>query len=472
MYLRSRFFNFILISFIIFNLPQAEAANKLNGKCLKAGITVKSGSTELICIKNGKKLIWQLNDWQTSSEWNNASTASNYSTSVDNCKIKDLRTGSNIGVGAGSVGFPLRFNRMKPNGTVKVAIIPVNFPDSPKVNNPESYLKKYTTILNNRNNYLYGDRIKYEWTFLPEWLMMDKSAIYYAWDHPTVQSDGSRKSDGVNQLLSTEEQAGLIFSEAEKKLNLNEFDFFWIFTNPLEIRVPQGPEGDYRMNIKTKMSSNLSVNFYPIGNRVYSGKWGNWGIKGSTLEDTLAHEMAHFHGMLQHAPGNGWGWYISNNPTWETWLVGWRPDSEFFCVDKNDSWKNVSFNLSSIDLNSTGYKSGVIKISDSQVLVIESRRKGPFTTALPQSFSGITTYLVDTKKSGERWDGNFDKENDYYMAFLRIKGKSKPIPKYSNLAVWDENILAKQGEKFEYGGVRIELVKSEDFDSIRLTKLD
>ena len=58
------------------------------------------------------------------------------------------------------------------------------------------------------------------------------------------------------------------------------------------------------------------------------------------------------------------------------------------------------------------------------------------------------------------------------MAFLRIKGKSKPIPKYSNLAVWDENILAKQGEKFEYGGVRIELVKSEDFDSIRLTKLD
>lgn len=471
MHMKSGFFYFLLISFLLLNLPQSEAANKINNSCLKVGNTVKSRSAELICTKNGNKLVWQLNDSKTSTAWNSAPTISNYSTSVDTCKIRDLRTGSNIGVGAGSVGFPLNFNRIKPNGEIKVAVIPVNFPDSPKVSSPEFYLKKYISILNDRNNYLYGDRIKYEWTFIPDWLMMEKSAVYYAWDHPTVQSDGSRKSDGVNQLLSTEELAGLIFSEAEKKLNLTEFDFFWIFTNPLEVRVPQGPVGDYRMNIRTNLKSKLNVSFYSLGNRVYSGKWGNWGIKGSSLEDTLAHEMAHFHGMLQHAPGNGWGWYISNNPTWESWLVGWRPDSEYFCIDKDESWSFINFNLSSIDLNSTGFKSGVIKLSDSQVLVIESRRKGPFTTALPQSFSGITTYLVDTQKSGERWDGNYEKENDYYMAFLRTKDNSKLIPKYSNLAVWDENIIAKQGEKFEYGGVQIELTKSGNFDSIKVTKL-
>jgi len=458
----------LLLAFI---LP-ANAASKLNSSCSKVGNTARISTMNLICSKDGKKLIWQQNIWSTSSSWNNASNLTTYRSQTDLCKIKDLRTGTNIGLGAGSVGFPLKFNRIKPNGTVKVAVLPVNFPDSPKVDSPNSYLNKYISLLDNRNKYLYRDRIKYEWTVLTDWLMMDKSAVYFAWDHPTVQSDGSRKSDGVNQILSTQEQASLIFSEAEKKINLKDFDFFWIFTNPVEDRVPQGPEGDFRMDITTKQSGKLNLNFYPLGNRLYSGKWGNWGIKGSTLEDTLAHEMAHFHGMIQHAPGNGWGWYISNNPTWETWLTGWRPDSEYFCLDKAENWKSVNVNLSSIDLNSTGYKSAVIRLSDSQVLVVESRRKGPFTTALPESFSGITVYLVDTTKSGERWDGNFDKEYDYYMAFLRIKGKLKPVPKFNNLAVWDENIYAKQGEKFEFGDIRIELTKSGDFDSITISKLN
>jgi hypothetical protein len=390
---------------------------------------------------------------------------------VETCKLRDLREGAAAGIGAGAVGFPLKYNRMKPNGIVKVAFIPINFPGSPAVDKPETYLRKYIDLLDQRNTYLYGDRIKYQWTFIPDWLMMPKSAEFFASDHSTVQGDGSRKSDGVNQILSTDEQLKMIFSSAERQLDLNSFDFFWLFTNPLEAKVPQGPaSGDKGLTINTD-TSQYNLNFYALGNRLYSGQWMLWGIPGSSLQDTLAHEMAHFHGMIQHAPGNGWGWYISNNPTWETWLTGWRPDSDYVCFDIKENWKTVTFDLSAIDLNSTGFKSGVIKLSDSKALIVESRRSGPYTTALPKNIAGITVYLVDTKKSGERWDGNLEKENDYYLAFQRIKGASHPIPKYSNLAVWDENIIAYQGDAFEFNNIRIELSKSSSYDTVKVSKL-
>lgn len=456
------------------SVNSATAAVKAGSSCPKSGNMTSAAGKNFTCTRSGKKLVWILINSSKPNPVpanNNSPVQVSNNSPVENCKIKDLRVGKDIGVGAGAVGFPLAYNRMKPNGLVKVAIVPVNFPNSPKVDKPESYLRKYLDLLDQRNTYLYGDRIKYEWTFIPDWLMMPKNAEYFASDHVTVQSDGSRKSDGVNQLLSTDEQLRMIFTEAEKQITLNDYDFHWIFTNPLESKVPQGPVAGNLNQTFTTDKSKYSLNFYALGNRVYSGQWMLWGIKGSTLQDTIAHEMAHYHGMLQHAPGNGWGWYISNNPTWEAWLTGWRPDSEYVCFDVKEDWQTTTFNLSAIDLNSTGFKSGVIKISDSQALVIESRRSGPFTTALPKTLAGITVYLVDTKKSGERWDGNLAKENDYYLAFLRIKNPDHAVPKYSNLAMWDENIIAYQGDRFEYGNVRIELIKSAGFDTIKLSKI-
>ena len=188
------------------------------------------------------------------------------------------------------------------------------------------------------------------------------------------------------------------------------------------------------------------------------------------IHDIVAHEIAHYQGLIQHAPGNGWGWYISNNPAWEAWLAGWRPDSEFACFDSGGSWKNAEVKLASLDLNNQGYKAAVIKVSPSKAIVIESRRKGPFITALPENLAGITAFVVDTSVNPERYDGDVSKEELYYAWFLRIKSNKYPLYEFKNIAMWDENIIAYQGDYFEYAGVKIELVKSGSFDSIRISK--
>lgn len=432
-----------------------------NSYCLEPGQLIISSGKQFSCrYISEKKSLWI----QVSGN-NDAPLIAINNSKVETCKIQDLR--SNKFIGNGNVGFPMTTNAIKPNGLVKVAVLPVNFPDSPRVNSPSSYWKPYSDLLDQRNVYLYDDRIKYEWSIPSEWLMMSKGAEYFASDHVTIQADGSRKSDGVSQILSSEEQANLIFSEAEKFLKIEDYDFFWIFTNPLETRVPQGPYGRFQ-DVKTAKTLYKRLNFYMLGNRLYSGAYHLGPI--GTLQDTIAHEMAHFHGMIQHAPGNGWGWYVSNNPTWESWIAGWRPDSQYVCLDATQTWKEAQFHLSAIDLNSKGFKSGVIKISDSQVLVVESRRPGPFTTALPKSISGITVYIVDTTKSGDRWDGNVDKELDYYMVFLRNDAGKYPIQKYQNLAVWDENIIAYQGDSFSYKNIKVTLMKSSDFDTVLVSK--
>lgn len=513
----------ILVLFLLAPLNSAVSATppKPGAICNKAGATQNYNGKKFTCVKKGKKLIWNsgttaaknpltnsspplstpstpqnpsiieytscanvgeltqasgkqfscvyIKDkkqvWIQTSGSNDAPKTATNNSNVETCKIRDLR--ANKYIGNGNVGFPISTNAINANGTIKVAVLPVNFSDSPKVESPRSYWKPYSDLIDERNRYLYEDRIRYEWTIPNQWLMMPKTAEYFASDHVTVQADGSRKSDGVNQILSSEEQANLIFSEAEEILNIGEYDFFWIFTNPLETRVPQGPYGRFQ-DVKTKKALYKNLNFYMLGNRIYSGSYHLGPI--GTMQDTIAHEMAHFHGLIQHAPGNGWGWYVSNNPTWESWIVGWRPDSQYVCLDATQAWKEAKFDLSAIDLNSKGFKSGVIKVSDSQVLVIESRRPGPFTTALPKSISGITAYLVDTTKSGERWDGNIDKELDYYMYFLRNDGNGYPIQKFQNLAVWDENIIAYQGDSFTYKNIKITLSKSGDFDSVLVTK--
>ncbi|MFZ9115016.1 MAG: hypothetical protein ACO24D_18025 [bacterium] len=423
--------------------------------------TTYDGSTYECRFKSGANKAYVL-----VTDKNNAPRDLVGSSQTSLCKIRDQRA---VDGGGGSTGFPMERNLIKASGSVKVAVIPITYPDSKTPEDTVKFFKPTFDLIDQRNQYLYGDRIKYEWTIIPNWLMMPLESKYFAWDHPTVQADGTRKSDGQAQLISDSEQTFHIFSAAEKFININDFDFFWIMSNPLEAKVRFSGYGRNR-NITTATKTYLNKNYYGFGYASLGAEKALHNGRMGTLSDTIAHEMAHFHGMVQHAPGNGWGWFVSSNPSWESWLAGWRTDDQIACFDSTSGFKEGSLYLSSMDLNSTGYKAAVVKVSSTEALIVESRRKGPYMSTFADGFAGITVTHFDATKSGERWDGNFEKEKDYYLYFLRINQTraSTNHPAFEFLG--DENIVAFEGESFTYNGVTISLVESGSYDKIRISK--
>ena len=380
--------------------------------------------------------------------------------SVEMCKIQDARP---YPLGGGVVAFPMRYNRMQTNGVVDVAIVPIDYPDAVASGKPAEWLQIHLDMLDQRNRDLFGNRIQYRWHIPDNWLRMPMTAKNYNQDHATVQADGSRKLDGTETLRTRDEQLTEIFTEAEKVLDIEQMDFFWIFSNPYAEDVPFPP--GYYQDITTATKTYKDVSAYGLGFWTYNS---HTVYPAPAKFEGFAHEMQHAHGLIQHAPGNGWAWFEGTNPTWESWLAGWRPDSEFACLDGTKP-VDTAVSLSSMDLTSSGFKSLVIKVSATEVLVVESRRNGLYTRAIPKGFAGITVYNVNATKLGERWDGNLEKEQDYFAYFLRNNRGTYPNPKQFGPFLGDENVIAYQGDSFTYRGITITLESSGDYDTVKIS---
>ena len=423
--------------------------------CYRPGDRVTNSSGYLECrYMQGRKLQFvQL------SGSNDAPKLTSGLSSVEMCKLRDQR--NQIG-GGGSTAFPMQYNRIQTNGIVDIAVVPIDFPDSAAPGKPADLLQEHIDTINKRNEEIYGNRIQYRWHIPENWLRMSRNAEYYNQDHQTVQPDGSRKSDGTKTLLTKEEQLTEIYTEAEKVLDIDAMDFFFLYSNPYEPDVQFGP--GYLDDITTATKTYRSVASYPLGYWAFNGHFTQNGVP---LAAWMAHEIQHFHGMVQHAPGNGTQWHEGIASTWETWVAGWRPDSEYACVDGTKA-TDTTVNLSSMDLPSSGFKSLVIKVSNTEVLVVESRRDGIYNPSMTPGVAGISVYNVDATKAGDRWDGNAAKELDYYAYFLRNNRNSLPsIAGGPNLG--DLNIIGYEGDSFTYRGITITLESSGDYDTVKIS---
>lgn len=378
--------------------------------------------------------------------------------SVEMCKMRDQRP---VLGGGGSTAFPMQYNRVQTNGTLDIAIVPIDFPDSPAPGKPEDLIIEHIEMLNQRNKDLYGERFQIRWHIPDQWLRMSKEAKYYNQDHETVQPDGSRKKDGTRTLLTADEQLSEIYTAAEKVLDIAAMDYFFTYSNPYEPDVQFGP--GYINDIKTATRTYRGVSSYPLGFWAFNA---HQPLLGIPMFDWFAHELGHAQGIVQHAPANGTQWYYGVNTTWEAWVAGWRPDSEYACLDATKS-VDAEIALSSMDLPSSGYKSIVIKVSPTEVLVVESRRKGLYNIAFPVGFAGIAVYNVDATKTGDRWDGDLSREKDYYAYFLRNNRGTYPVnPPGPNLG--DENVIGYEGDSFTYRGITVTLTDSGDYDTVTI----
>jgi hypothetical protein len=220
----------------------------------------------------------------------------------------------------------------------------------------------------------------------------------------------------------------------------------------------------------TASSATMFLKNYPI--------WSWW-----------LHENLHFHGLTGHAPNDSVGLNIMTNQwgsslplgTWDQMTMGWNDPLGTYCVDY-DSLSKSTVTMSPLERSEKGMKSILIKLSDHEVLVVESRRRDKWSSGfngypgLPKGFYGLIVYKVDTAMNGNRVDeptGARDWRDQssafaYYIRNPKVDHGSGMDLAYS--PPFDRNFLIYEGETLSYRGVNIKLVQSGDNDKVEISK--
>jgi hypothetical protein len=127
--------------------------------------------------------------------------------------------------------------------------------------------------------------------------------------------------------------------------------------------------------------------------------------------------------------------------------------------------------LASVDRNGAGIKSAMIKISEHEVLVVESRKNVDWSSSWPSDANGLLVYKVDTKKDNDRTGestGDTGNEPRYskWAYFLAPDG----VKLEGNQSRDFKNYLIREGRTLTDSGVKITLVKLGDEDVIQIQK--
>lgn len=385
---------------------------------------------------------------------------------VEECKIRDQRPVGRRG--GGSTAFPRSEERIPASGVVNVAIVPIDYPDAPGTGAPIEWIQEHLNKIDEWTQFFTDGRLKYNWVISDQWIRMPKDAKWYVWDHPRIVN--GKYILGEKQLQSDYDQAYQVFTEADKYFELEKIDFAWVFSYPGASEVDWAPA--YAMNQKVPTANGTyPLSYYSIGTFLYAKNPNT--DHNRPLWITMLHEMGHAHGLAGHAPGNGWAYDVMSSGStlsaWNGWLVDWIPDEEFVCIDGTKPATHQVV-LDSVDLNRGGTIALVIRLSSSEVIVVESRRKGPFSIDFPEGLAAITGTYVNSKRIFQRFDSNFEKEMDYFSYFIRAEGTKRSfVPAGPDLG--NRNVLGYPGDTLVHENIRIRIIESNEFDTIEIEVL-
>ena len=166
------------------------------------------------------------------------------------------------------------------------------------------------------------------------------------------------------------------------------------------------------------------------------------------------------------------GWDIMSNQggatrtitAWLRWLAGWLDDSQVICQTK-ESLSNDLFSLSPINQVSGNVETLIIKMSESKVLVLESRRHDSyFDIETGVNKDGVLAYTVDATLASAQ--GN--------QQLLSPRDITKYLEQKNSWPDWRElDVVLYQGDKLVFEGLEITNVRSaSDADLIQVRNLD
>ena len=437
---------------------------RVGARCLRMGQVMSlGGSRGLECRRvAGNKLAWMA----VSSNPRTPSQAF-VSENIEKCQIKDFVNYTPGVWTGGDLGYPA-YGEMPALGPVNIAIIPIDFSDNPGGAAPSFLRAQMRTADRWIKQYSHG-KMRYVWDFKNRWVRAPKASRFYDLTKKYIGPDGSYILNEKEDFQSREEAISQLFQAAEKTHDLSKAEFvFFVLPRNIGKKVEFGPDGR-NVVVKTERAT------YQLG----FGTSAGFSHSVGQLWHQWLHETLHSHGLIGHAPGNEYPYNImafdggpgQSLTAWDTFILRWFDDRQVACFDI-ETLDKQRVTLTSMDVAKPGVKTAMVRLSEHEMIVIESRRKSTFTRGFPNGFYGVQAYYLNTKHDGQRYDYGLGREIEkkYFAYYLfvdsRDHGFGQPsVGRPSNL-----NVVAYLGDTMTYKGVRIKFSESGDHDIVEISK--
>lgn len=455
--------------------------------CPKSKInTVKDNK---ICIKNGNVYRWAIKNSNTNiipilptpektvdtkiDVSNNDLVYKNPSApsdNIENCKIKEINLNGPRNGRAGPDGalipLPSGFPRVTPatqyTGTVKWALIPIDFPDLKGDADFRSRIDNQTKKLTDWYSTVSYGKLTIEWSILNQWVSLPNSTKNYEIalsanlkDSDAGQSlflDAIKASDplfnysGIQQVI-------FILPKGQTFVKEGSQGFPWDKT-VIELRTQEGPIYGYAMAGKI---------FEEQGREL----WSYW-----------AHEFGHSISLPHIGYSRGDGippfnpWTLmggQDGPSkelsgWERFLIGWMDDDQIYCKTLNVN-QQVSLSTVPINRKTSGINLAIFPLPSGKALLIESRRVTEFSCKTPTNWDGVMAYV---------YDPNLSHGQDFLLPISPANrnkeyAECNGVKLYNGAQLWSDVLLHK-GDKITIEGFTVEVLDSKNLDNIIVKK--
>jgi M6 family metalloprotease-like protein len=466
----------LLIALALTLIPDAaESAQKITPgstcKVLKQKVVyLKKTYT---CTKSGNKLVWNKGVAVKRStptpkptptptptptpkiESITDSPPSQPSSDVSFCKINEISSNRPRFENSLPTGFPRStFPFATKTGTVKWALVPIDFSDIKGEPNFRSRVDDQMSLLSEWFNTVSEGKFKVEWIVADKWTTLPGRSS----DYKIAFSDGPDRSPEIAEFWRK------AISETDKSFDYTNVQTVNFILPLAQTVVTEGLQGfPWEQAVKNYVTQEGKISSFSIPgvffnslNRQY---WSYWAHE-------FGHAMALPHIGSSREPNPFLGLDIMGNQDgytreltgWMRFVAGWLDNEKVYCQELQ---KLVSTDLTLVPLSGSknGIKMAVIPISDSKALIVESRRETKFSCNMPTKKNGVLTYVYDATRS----------HGENFLIPLTPAGRSNESSSNCPVSPYPDPIL-RQGEKMKFEGVMIEVLESKDMDRIRISK--
>ena len=372
------------------------------------------------------------------------------------CQIADQRVNRTQPY---AVGFPRSLEDTKTSGNLRLVLVAVDFADAAGTEEEFINAQKQIDRFNEFLAFESGGKLTATWEFTKTWSRMPRPSTGY----PIVFGNSSGDDQFMNDMISV--------TDSRTNYSSNDFTFILIPKNAKEFPGLEGFYSNYQTSEGRLQKYHAAGKFFYQSDTTYKVRelWSGW-----------LHEMGHTFGLAGHAPFGSALSIMENQDSlsktfsaWDKFLLNWMPSNGIYCIPAS-TLTTVDVQLVPMQRLTSGFRSVMIPISSTKILIVESHRAEGFGDRLSKGTYGVTTYVVDTTLDNDRSGESIGQGKTRYSSLVitptaSTRGFSDAqFDRPSSSGITDSLML--QGESVSYAGVTISLMKTGDYDTVRISK--